>query len=168
MRNECLLSASRIRRHDVPYGVAWKTWAYISCPRTFVFFFVYMLIIAERTYSATRNNERSIRTNVWISDDVEEIQYQILEQNTRIYSQLRVIRKQENGQPPRFLGNFLFFRVSPLSFLGGQQTGRAERPSVLEAGAKTPQFLLEITKFTPQFLNVSVSFHPQLAVRLGC
>jgi len=33
------------------------------------------------------------------------------------YSQLRVIRKQENGQPPRFLRNFLYFRVSPPQFL---------------------------------------------------
>ena len=33
------------------------------------------------------------------------------------YSQLRVIRKQENGQPPRFLGNFLDFRVRPPQFL---------------------------------------------------
>ena len=33
------------------------------------------------------------------------------------YSQLRVIRQQENGQPPRFLGNFLDFRVSPPQFL---------------------------------------------------
>jgi hypothetical protein len=33
------------------------------------------------------------------------------------YSQLRVIRKQENGQPPRFLRNLLDFRVSPPQFL---------------------------------------------------
>ena len=62
-------------------------------------------------------------------------------------SQLRVIRKQENGQPPRFLGNFVDFRVSPpLSFLGDQQTGREERPSFLETRANTPQ------SSVPQFL----------------
>jgi len=33
------------------------------------------------------------------------------------YSQLRVIRKQENGEPPRFFGNFLDFPVSPPLFL---------------------------------------------------
>ena len=34
-----------------------------------------------------------------------------------VYSQLRVIRKQENRRPPSFLRNFLDSRVSPLSFL---------------------------------------------------
>jgi len=34
-----------------------------------------------------------------------------------VYSQLRVIRKQENGEPPRFFGNFLDFPVSPPLFL---------------------------------------------------
>jgi len=34
-----------------------------------------------------------------------------------VYSQLRVIRKKENGRPPRFLGNFLNSCVSPPGFL---------------------------------------------------
>jgi len=56
--------------------------------------------------------------------------------------------------------------VSPLSFLGNQQTGRAERPSFLETGANAPQFLFKLIflNLAPQILNVSASFHQQLAV----
>ena len=53
---------------------------------------------------------------------------------------------------------------APLCFLGDRQTGKAEKPSLLETGAKIPQFLLKITKFDPLNLNVSVSSRPQLAL----
>jgi len=71
------------------------------------------------------------------------------------YSQLRVIRKQENGQPPCFLGNFLDFRVSPPQFLR-RPAGRQGRKALVSRNrsqrANTPQFLLKITKF---YLSIS-------------
>ena len=61
------------------------------------------------------------------------------------YSQLRVIRKQENQPTPLFLS-----RIPVLV-----------RITVQEG----PLFLtIKLPILTPQFLNVSASFHPQLAV----
>jgi len=48
--------------------------------------------------------------------------------------------KKAGKRPTSFLRKFLRFpREPPLSFLGDQRTGKAERPSFLETGANTPQ-----------------------------
>ena len=75
-----------------------------------------------------------------------------------------MIRKQENGRPPRFLGSFLYSGVNSPGFPKRPAERQGRIPSFLETGANAPQFLLKITKFYPKILNGSASSNPQLAV----
>jgi hypothetical protein len=76
-----------------------------------------------------------------------------------------VLRKQENGQPPRFLGNFLDFRVSPPQFLRRPADRQGRKALVSGNWSQNPSLSFKKSlNFTPKFLNASVSFQPQLAV----
>ena len=116
----------------------------------------------RRNSNSSRSEGRG-QTSV-ISLDLKHTGYWVLDTLECMYSQLGVIRKQENGRPPRFLGSFLYSGVNSPGFPKRPAERQGRIPSFLETGANAPQFLLKITKFYPKILNGSASSNPQLAV----
>ena len=72
----------------------------------------------RRIYSLSLSLSRSLlRPSHFIVRDDIQLHYSAPLSAVFQYSQLRVIREQENRRPPRFLRNFLDSRVSPPKFL---------------------------------------------------
>ena len=81
-----------------------------------------------------------------------------------IYSQLRVMIKQENRQSPRFLGRFLDSRVSPPQFLRWPADRQGWKALVSRNWIQHTPVSFIGNHLTPQILNMGVSSHPRMTI----